>query len=278
MPGTQPRGTHAFEPSGSSAQSSQMLSSVNAEEEEPEDTAISLADVASTFPDVTSPSFPDVAGTSFPHVTPASSLDILGYPAGPSSMSHPPDISSSGGTRPPSSSSLPYSTQQRNTSTGSAFSHSLSITDSEPDNAQRRTRKRKHDGRSASGAHPLSSTRSVKSKTSDLNPVILSNALNSTLNRLADVMEKSLDANKVEATKPPTTNATTSSVVNPPVESQATHPLPLASASSQDILNQAVEAFAANKTLSEDELLAASLFFYTWNRSFGLCCTHLFSA
>jgi hypothetical protein len=34
----------------------------------------------------------------------------------------------------------------------------------------------------------------LKSKTSDVNPVIMSNALSSTLNRLADVMEKSLDA------------------------------------------------------------------------------------
>jgi hypothetical protein len=57
------------------------------------------------------------------------------------------------------------------------------------------------------------------------------------------------------------TNAT-SSVVNPPIESQTTQPLPnLPSASSQEILNQAIEAFASNNTLSEDELLAAFLFF-----------------
>ena len=33
-----------------------------------------------------------------------------------------------------------------------------------------------------------------KSKTNDLNPVIISNALNSTLNHIANVMERTLDA------------------------------------------------------------------------------------
>jgi hypothetical protein len=36
---------------------------------------------------------------------------------------------------------------------------------------------------------------------------------------------------------------------------------PLASASSQEILNQAIEVSTSDDTLSEDELLAASLFF-----------------
>ena len=71
----------------------------------------------------------------------------------------------------------------------------------------------------------------------------MSNALNSTLNRLADVMEKTLDATAtaIAPAPPPITNATpptsVSSILTPPIdsESQTTQPVlnpPLASASS----------------------------------------------
>ena len=298
MPGTQPRGTYSFDPSAaaSSTQSVQMLNTVNAEEDGAEDQVgppfdVSLANVAgaSSFPPVTSD--PDrIAGTSFPPVTsylnhvastssfPPSDLDhdFLGFGVTPSvasesSLSLPPDFASaSGGTRPPSSSSLPpmthpYSTQRHDISIGSAFSRNtdsdpgntqLRNTDSDPGNTQ--LRKRKHDGRSAGGARPPSTKRLSRSKTSDLNPVIISNSLNSTLNRLADVMEKTLDttATTIAPTTAPATGA-----VTPPSDSQT---LPFSnqpSASPQAILNQAIKVATSIDTLSEDDLLLASLFF-----------------
>jgi hypothetical protein len=265
MPGTQPRGTHSFDPSNVSAQSTQMLNNVNAEEDGAEDQSGPLLD---TSADITGPSsFPvtstNIAGPSSFPVT--SNLDIMGFVAsGESSPSFLPDFSSSGGTRPPSSSSLPptvhlHSTQRRDISMDSAISLN---TDSDPGNTK--NRKRKHDGRSAGGTRPPSSKRSLKSKTSDLNPVIMTNALNSTLNRLADVMEKSLDAN-APSIAPPMTNATPPTVTYPSA-SQTTLPSsnpPSASESEspQELLNQAMRLTTSDDTLSEDELLAASLFF-----------------
>jgi hypothetical protein len=138
--------------------------------------------------------------------------------------------------------------------------------------------KRKHDARSTSGVQPPSSKRASKGKTSDLNPVVISNALNSTLNRIADVMERTLDVTAV-TTAPPATAPTTSVplpfIVTSPIESQtaplsSTHsqslgPLsnPLsASASTTEILEQSIRIISANDSpLSEDELLSASLFF-----------------
>ena len=101
MPVTQPRGTYSFDPSSSSAQS--VLDKVNAEEDGVGDQDGPLLDL----------SHANIAGAFF-----SSNLDILGLGALPSepSLSH---FSSSGGTRPPSLSSLspmahpghPYSTQ-----------------------------------------------------------------------------------------------------------------------------------------------------------------------
>jgi hypothetical protein len=125
MPGTQPRGMHAFDPSCSSAQSLQMLDIVNVEEDGAED---------QDGPPVT---------PSFPHSI-TSDLGILGFGATPSVASEllsslPLDFSSSGDTRPPSSSSLPptahpHSTQQCDASMGSTFSHTN--TDSDPGNTR----------------------------------------------------------------------------------------------------------------------------------------------
>ena len=276
MPGTQPRGTHAFDPSGSSSQSAQMLDVVNAEEDGAEDQDGPPLDL----------SLANIPGASaFPLVTP--DLGILASGATPSVVSSLPslDPSSSGGVRPPpSSSSLlptvhPNSTQLHDISMGSVNSRD---TNSDADSSQ--LRKRKHDGRSASGTRPPSSKRSSKSKTSDLNPVIISNALNSTLNRLADVMEKSLDANAtaIAPAAPPGPPATmipnTTPPIDPsfnftsPIESQTTQPSSMASqplgplsnppsASHEEILNQAITIATSDDSLSEDELLAASLFF-----------------
>jgi hypothetical protein len=255
MPGTQPRGTHSFDPSNSSTQSLQMLNTVNAEEDGAEDQDGPPLDI----------SLADIAGTS----SIISDLNILGLGATPSVTSKslpslPQNFSSSGVTRPPSSSSLPPaahpgSTERRDISMGSAFSRN---TDSDPGNSQ--SRKRKHDGQSAGGTHPPRSKRSSssKSKTSDLNPVIISNALNSTLNRLADVMEKSLDATAtaIAPAAAPTTNTIPPTGVSSAIEPRTTQPL--SDPSPQGILNQAmIEVTTSNNTLSEDELLAASLFF-----------------
>jgi hypothetical protein len=140
---------------------------------------------------------------------------------------------------------------------------------SDSDAGSSQLRKRKHDGRSASDTRPPSK-RSLKSKTSDLNPVIISNALNSTLNRLADMMEKTLDATAtaiaptappmtVIANTPPAASAP-SSVAQPssqPPDPSSNPPL----TSSEEILNQAIRVTTSDKDLSEDHLLAASLFF-----------------
>jgi len=58
-----------------------------------------------------------------------------------------------------------------------------------------------------------SSKQVSKSKSDNLNPVVLSSALNLTLNHLADVMEKSLDTTATITTN----SSATSSVVSPSV-------------------------------------------------------------
>jgi hypothetical protein len=255
MPGTQPRGTHAFDPSGSSSQSAQMLDLVNAEEDGAEDQDgppldLSLAEGTSTFPHVT----PDLVSGMTPSVV----SPLLSLPSVVSSL-FPSDRSSSGGTRPPPSSSLPPSVHPNSTQRSDISMSSVYSRDTDSDTGNSQFRKRKHDEKSASGSgiRPPSSKRSAKSKTSDVNPVIISNALNSTLNRLADVMEKTLDA-------PPAGSS------SPSVESQTTQPSSMPShlnppsACPEDILNQAIRATtSSDSNLSEDELLAASLFFTT---------------
>ena len=287
MPGTQPRGTHSFDPSsGSSAQSQalQMLDSINSEDDGAEDRDGPPFNIPLT----------NIAGaSSFPSPLDASGLtsnrDILGFGAfgtTPSiaSESSPAsqffqlaqDFSSSGGTRPPSSSSLPaaahpspfFSNQRRDSgiSVGSVLS---SNTDSDPGKTQLRKRKHTDNGRSAPPSTKCLTTSRSKSKTDDLNPVIITNALNSTLNRLADVMQKTLDASQATATKSTIASAATPSMTNaippivtPPIESQTTQPSSdPSSVSSQGILNQEIEVATSDDTLLEDELFAASLFF-----------------
>jgi hypothetical protein len=118
--------------------------------------------------------------------------------------------------------------------------------------------KRKRSARSMSGMQPPNSKRSSSSKTNDLNPVIISNALNSTLNRMADVMERSLDVTAATITHaaPVATASTTIPSVAPP--SIVTHP---ASPTQTEILDQVIRTISNDTSLSDDELLAASLFF-----------------
>ena len=96
----------------------------------------------------------------------------------------------------------------------------------------------------------------VKSKTADLDPVIISNNLNSTLNRMADIMEKSLDAN------PATDPATTSSIA-PVLQTIQSPSISLGSdlSSSDKVLQQAINFTTTDGFLTEDELFAALVFF-----------------
>jgi hypothetical protein len=124
-------------------------------------------------------------------------------------------------------------------------------------------RKRKYDARSASGMQPPSSKRASKSKTDDLNPVIILNALNSTLNRMVDVMERTLDASTTTTTAPsataPTTSITPPSIVNSSINSSQPSS---ASVSSTEILYQAIRIISGvDSQLTEDQFLSASLFF-----------------
>ena len=188
MPGTQPRGTHAFNPDNSSSQSAtQILNVINAEEDGAEDQVGPPFD--SPMSNVPAPDFEIISVQETSSL--AASIPPPDRSAGAASFST--------GTRPPSSSSLfptvhPHPTQQHDISMSSATSVS--------DAGTRSSQKRKHSARSASGAQTRSSKRASKSKTEDLNPVIISNALNSTLNRIVDVMERTLDATAVTTTNP----------------------------------------------------------------------------
>ena len=249
IPGTQPRGTYSFDPSSSSVPS--VLDKVNAEEDGVEDRDGPPLDLSHA--NITSAFF-------------SSNLNILGFGALPSKplAFH---FSSSGGAMPPSLSSLPpmahlghpYSTQPCDLSMGSGLA--FSQTNSNPGNTQHR--KRKHDGQLAGGTHPPSTKHLFKSKASDVNPVIMSTTLNSTINRMFDVMEKMLSSTAI-TTAPaahPTTNTTNiSSTVTSP--SQSAQPLPNPPlASLQEVLNQAMKITTSNDTLTEDQLLPVSLFF-----------------
>ena len=141
------------------------------------------------------------------------------------------------------------------------------------------SREHKHD---TSGVWPPNSKQISKSKTDDLNPVIISNALNSTLNHIADVMERTLDV--TTTVTPPIAP----SIIMFPIEFQTSstpsQPLglpsdpSLASPSSTPILNQVVWLISAdNSGLSEDELLSASLFF-TSGLEDAVCAAHTFIA
>ena len=117
------------------------------------------------------------------------------------------------------------------------------------------------------GMQVTSSKRALRSKTDNLNPVIISNALNSTLNRIADVMEKSLDVTAAAIPNPVTAPAPTSSVAPSSITPStglmpSQPPNPTSNLSISEILDEAIRITTADNTsLTEDELLAASMFF-----------------
>jgi len=127
------------------------------------------------------------------------------------------------------------------------------------------------------GMQPPSSKKASRSKTDNLNPVIISNALNSTLNRLADMMEKSLDVTVATASNTTTTatasaptsasSVTPSYIVTPSTDSTQLSSMPsnqslnLSNLSLSEILDRAIRITTADDGLMEDELLAASIFF-----------------
>lgn len=249
MPGTQPRGTHAFDPGSSSQSTTQsLLTVVDTEEDGAEDRLDSpIATVSPIPPDLGTFLSSSIVPSLLPQHSSVSSSSAHTQPLPSSSISlNPPPI------------------QQREVSMTSVHS---SITTS--DAGTNHVRKRKSDARSASDIQPPSSKRVSKSKTNNLNPVIISNSLNSTLNRMVDVMERSLDAaaaattTATTASSEPTMSSTTSagppSTINSSANSSQSSSLP---ASSTDILDQVVRIISGGDTcLTEDQLLAASLFF-----------------
>ena len=103
-----------------------------------------------------------------------------------------------------------------------------------------------------------SSKRAMKSKT-DIDSVIISHSLNSTLNRMVDVMEKSLDSNSV--TDPATTSSVAPMFQTAQPSLTSSQSLSSGLSSSDEILQQAISFTTTNGFLTDDELLAASLFF-----------------
>jgi hypothetical protein len=171
MPGTQPRGTHAFDPNKSSSQSAtQVLSIINAEEDGAEDQVGSPVD-SFAVRDPAAPTISSAMPSSF--VTHAFSTGDT------SSVASHPFPSTSGGSLPPPSSELasrshhypahPASQQQADVFMGSARSAFSLTTTSDVSSS---VRKRKIDAL-AGGMKPPSSKRSAKSKTADLDPVII---------------------------------------------------------------------------------------------------------
>ena len=248
MPGAQPRGTHSFNPNNPSSSTTLELDKVNAENDGEEDQAgppldAPMTDMPAAFNSVITHLFPPAPHTV--SLAGASESDAI-----------PPPFSSSisPSTHPHASSSR---SQKNLISIHPSLSHSTS---SENQTVQTTSsmRKRKRD---ATADMPLpSSKRGSKNRTETLNPVIISSQLNSTLTRLADVMEKSLD---VTATSLEPTTATHTAPLSTShalsIPSQFPGP---SSSSDSEVLNEAFGIITADKLfLSEDDLLAASLFF-----------------
>jgi len=248
MPGTQPRGTYAFDPNQSSHSATQALSVINAEEDGVED---QLGPPVDSFA-VHDPAAPAMPSSFVPTFSTGGTSSVVSHPF-PNTF---------GGSLPPPSSELaptihhypahPASQQQADVFMGPARS-AISLTTTSDVGSS--LRKRKADALMG-GIKPPSSKRMAKSKTADLDPVIISNNLNSTLNRMADIMEKSLDAN------PATDPATTSSVA-PVLQTVQSSSISLGSdlSSSDKVIQQAISFTTTDGFLTEDELFAASVFF-----------------
>ena len=229
MSGTQPQGTHTFDPASSSSQSAmQMLDSINTEEEGAEDQVNSLPDPSIS---TTSPLIPPDLDT---FLTSSIIASLLPPHSGPSS--------SSGHTNPPPSSSLPptvysWPTQQPDISMGSM----QSMTTGSDAGSAGQHQKRKYDARLASSMQPCSSKQLSMSKTNDLNPVIITTALNSTLNRMVNVMERTLDATAAPSAPAPSTAPPP--IINPSIKSSQRS---LASMSLQKSLIRQSELYQAS--------------------------------
>ena len=245
MPGTQPQGTHAFDPASSLSQlSMQILNSIDTEGEGAEDQVDPLLDS----------SIATVSGLVPPGLGTFSTSSIITSFLPP----HSGTSSSSGCTNPPSSLSLPPTiylqpTQQRDISMG--LTQSMTTGSNASSTGQHQ--KRKFNARLASGMQSCSSKQSTTSKTNDLNPVVITTALNSTLNHMVDVMERMLDAT---AAAPPTPTISTASppIVNSSIDSQPSS----TSISPVEILDQVIRIISGtDSNLTEDQLLSASLFF-----------------
>ena len=91
----------------------------------------------------------------------------------------------------------------------------------------------------------------------------MANSLNSTINRMVDMFARTFDAPAVTTAAPPsTTFVAPPSIVTSSIDSLAPSQPLSASASSTKILDQAIRIVLANDgSLTEDELLAASVFF-----------------
>ena len=247
MPGTQPQGTHAFDPGNSScASATQVLDKVNAEDDGEEDQAgPSLDTPAANVP----AAFTSAISSLLPH-----DFDTASVGTFQSDVMPPPPSSTISPTI--HSDRLPHS-QQHHISINSA----PSCTTSSETSSSHRKRKRDATGEML----PSSSKRGSRSKTDTLNPVIISSQLNSTLTRLADVMEKSLDVTATSIEPPTTQPVPSSSPQASSMISQFPGPrstLSSTSSSDSEVLDKAIGIITADKDfLSEDNLLAASLFF-----------------
>ena len=281
MPGTQLWGTHAFNPGSSSSQSAtQILNVVDEEEDKAKDYVGSLLDLPMANTSAANGS----TATFNPTLIPSSTL-LLGKTPSVLLFFFPQDLSASSSlssSKPLLSSSLPPI----------VYSHPIPWHDLSLDSAHSITtssdtgsQKHKHDARSISGMQPPSSKQASRSKTSDLNPVVISHSLNSTLICMVDVMQRSLDVTA------PTGSAPTPSIVTFPIKSQTapfssissqslgplSNPLSV-SASTTEILDQLIRIILANDSLlSEDELLVASLFFTSASED-AICAAQSFIA
>ena len=280
MPGAQARGTHSFNPGGSQCTSAaQALDNVNAENDGEEDQAgppvdSPISKFPAAFTSMISPLLPPAPDKVTPGGSSQSGAPMANiaaaFTSAVSSIFPPaPDTVSLGGSSqsdampPPQSSSisrtkLDHISQplKRHVSLRSALSHTTSSDTPTTSSA------RKHK-RDATGdmPQPSSKRRASRNKTETLNPVIISSQLNSTLTRLADVMEKSLDVTATSVDTHPAplhTSSTPSQLEGLP----STLPLASTSTSDSEVLDKAFGIIAADKDfLSEDDLLAASLFF-----------------
>ena len=125
---------------------------------------------------------------------------------------------------------------------------------------------------------PPSSKQALQNKMETLNLVIISSQFNSTLTRCADVMEKSLGVTATSIKAQPAPSPFSQMLSMPSQCLGPTSTLSSTSSSDSEILDKAIRIVTADKDfLSEDDLLAASLFFSNTS-SDVVCVTRTFIA